>query len=108
MGREKQAEPAVRCSIPIFYEAAKAPLWNKGSLWYGGYSSSLYAFSPARPSSVTGLSQRMDLKWSRHRMLFGPGHVSVRGVLKANLVFLVLSLLACLTLVYPLASAMFG
>ena len=36
MGREKQAEPAVRCSIPIFYEAAKAPLWNKGSLWYGG------------------------------------------------------------------------
>ena len=67
MGREKQAAPAVRYSIPIFYEAAKAPLWNKGSLWYGGYSSSLYAFSPARPSSVTGLSQRMDLKWSRHR-----------------------------------------
>ena len=41
-------------------------------------------------------------------LLFGPGHVSVRGVLKANLVFLVLSLLACLTLVYPLASAVFG
>ena len=69
MGREKQAEPAVRCSIPIFYEAAKAPPWNKGSLWYGGYSSSLYAFSPARPSSVTGLSQRMDLKWSTGRFV---------------------------------------
>ena len=41
-------------------------------------------------------------------LLFGPGHVSVRGVLKANLVFLGLSLLACLTLVYPLASAVFG
>ncbi len=36
-------------------------------------------------------------------LIFGPGHVTVRGVLKANFVFLVLSLAA-----YPLASAVFG
>ena len=41
-------------------------------------------------------------------LIFGPGHVTVRGVLKANLVFLVLSLAACLVVVYPLASAVFG
>ncbi len=41
-------------------------------------------------------------------LLFGPGHVTVRGVLKANLVFLVISLLACLLLVYPLAVRVFG
>ena len=35
------------------------------------HASSRYAFNPARPSSVTGLSQRMDLKWIRHKMLFG-------------------------------------
>ena len=41
-------------------------------------------------------------------LIFGPGHVTVRGELKANLVFLVLSLAACLVVVYPLASAVFG
>ncbi len=41
-------------------------------------------------------------------LIFGPGHVTVRGVLKANLVFLVISLLACLLLVYPLSVAVFG
>ena len=41
-------------------------------------------------------------------LLFGPGHVTVRGVLKANLVFLVISLLTCLLLVYPLAVRVFG
>ena len=41
-------------------------------------------------------------------LIFGPGHVTVRGVLKANLGFLVLSLAACLVVVYPLASAVFG
>ena len=41
-------------------------------------------------------------------LIFGPGHVTVRGVLKANLVFLVMSLAACLVVVYPLASAVFG
>ena len=41
-------------------------------------------------------------------LIFGPGHVTVRGVLKANLVFLVLSLAACLVVVYPLASAVLG
>lgn len=41
-------------------------------------------------------------------LIFGPGHVTVRGVLKPNLVFLVMSLAACLVVVYPLASAVFG
>lgn len=41
-------------------------------------------------------------------LIFGPGHATVRGVLKANLVFLALSLAACLAVVYPLASAVFG
>ena len=41
-------------------------------------------------------------------LIFGPGHLTVRGVLKANLVLLVMSLAACLVVVYPLASAVFG
>ena len=41
-------------------------------------------------------------------LIFGPGHVTMRGVLKANIAFILLSLLACLTVVYPLASAVFG
>ena len=41
-------------------------------------------------------------------LIFGPGHATVRGVLKANLVFLALSLAVCLAVVYPLASAVFG
>ena len=41
-------------------------------------------------------------------LLFGPGHVSVAGVLKANLVFLALSFAAILLLVYPLAQAVFA
>lgn len=37
-------------------------------------------------------------------LLFGPGHVTVRGVLKPNLIFLTLSLAAILGMVYPLAA----
>lgn len=40
-------------------------------------------------------------------LLFGPGHVTVRGVLKANLIFLLLSFLTILLLVYPLAARVF-
>ena len=36
--------------------------------------------------------------------VYAPGHASVRGVLKANLVFIILSFVVMLTLVYPLAS----
>lgn len=37
-------------------------------------------------------------------LIFGPGHATVGGVLKANLVFILLSFAAILLLVYPLAS----
>ena len=37
-------------------------------------------------------------------LIYAPGHASVRGVLKANLVFIILSFVVMLTLVYPLAS----
>lgn len=37
-------------------------------------------------------------------LIYAPGHASVRGVLKANLVFIILSFVVMLTLVYPIAS----
>ena len=41
-------------------------------------------------------------------LIFGPEHVTVRGVLRANLVFIALSFAACLVVVYPLAAVVFG
>ncbi len=37
-------------------------------------------------------------------LLFGPGHVTVRGVLRPNLIFLALSLAAILLVLYPAAA----
>lgn len=59
-----------------------------------------------RCRSIYGISDAVRVRAGTAHLRTGA--YDVRGVLKANLVFLVLSLAACLVVVYPLASAMFG
>lgn len=82
-------------------------IFNIGLALLSGSNMHLGAFACChRCRSIYGISDAVRVRASTAHLRTGA--CDVRGVLKANLVFLVLSLAACLVVVYPLASAVFG
>ena len=84
-------------TMVLFFNIGLALLSN-GSVHLGafaaviGYASSMASLTPAACAPAP--------------LVFGPGHVTVAGVLKANLVFVLLSFVIILALVYPLAGSL--
>lgn len=82
-------------TMVIFFNIGVA-LLSGGSVDVGayaiviGYASSMAALTPSACAPAP--------------LIFGPGHATVGGVLKANLVFILLSLVVILLLVYPLVT----
>lgn len=86
-------------TMVIFFNIGVA-LLSGGSLYIGAYAA-VIGFAASMASLTPSACAPAPL-------IFGPGHVTVKGVLKANLVFVLLSCIVILALVYPLASAVIG
>lgn len=86
-------------TMVIFFNIGIA-LLSEGSVDIGAYAA-VIGFASSMASLTPSACAPAPL-------IFGPGHVTVRGVLKANLVFIILSCIAILAVVYPLASYIIG